>query len=517
MEEPGTQRLTNDDFRKLLSTGSKSGSSSSSAAPAASKTPSKKTSAEKQEARKKKKSFYAQHKKADETSTILSELSEKYRDRAKERREGQNDQSFDPRTSTSGYRAVAAPEMGGLDAAERRRKMIQESKFLGGDIKYTHLVKGLDYALLQKVRSEIVHQEKMQEVEMEKIVEEQLEKQEKMESREEQESDEMQVKTIMGSNILRLITLQKSKTVERNEMFNPGRMAYLVELEDENAETDIPTTIIRSKAETSNYAELNTLNSTHDIVVNKLAQIFSYLRQGGKKKNKKRDKEIFRIPEEKPSSSSTVTKASPSSSSSKPKRNKEEDSIYGDIGDYKPPSYRDKKRYDDDRDDYDHRKSSSSSSSKKKRNYFDKPLEVEEIVAPAPPKLSTQLISKLNAPEIDGYAECYPGLVEMDDAVCDSDEDADYSKMDKGNKKGPIGRWDFETQEEYSEYMSTKEALPKAAFQYGVKMSEGRKTRKNKNENQKLDQEWQKIQKIITKRKGDGSSSSGVDFKKPKH
>ena len=43
----------------------------------------------------------------------------------------------------------------GLDAAERRKQMIQESKFLGGDMEHTHLVKGLDYALLQKVRSEI--------------------------------------------------------------------------------------------------------------------------------------------------------------------------------------------------------------------------------------------------------------------------------------------------------------------------------------------------------------------------
>lgn len=59
------------------------------------------------------------------------------------------------------------------------------------------------------------------------------------------------------------------------------------------------------------------------------------------------------------------------------------------------------------------------------------------------------------------------------------------------------GRWDFDTQEEYSDYMSTKEALPKAAFQYGVKMQDGRKTRKNKtekNEKAELDREWQKIQ-----------------------
>lgn len=44
-----------------------------------------------------------------------------------------------------------------------------------------------------------------------------------------------------------------------------------------------------------------------------------------------------------------------------------------------------------------------------------------------------------------------------------------------GNKKGPIGRWDFDTAEEYSDYMNQKEALPKAAFQYGLKMADGRR------------------------------------------
>ena len=38
------------------------------------------------------------------------------------------------------------------------------------------------------------------------------------------------------------------------------------------------------------------------------------------------------------------------------------------------------------------------------------------------------------------YAECYPGLAEMDDAIGDSDDEADFSKMDLGNKKGPVGR-----------------------------------------------------------------------------
>lgn len=468
---------------------------------------------------------------------MLSELSEKYRDRAKERREGATTDftQNDARNSTSGYRAVAPEMKSGIDTAERRRQLIQESKFLGGDLQHTHLVKGLDYALLQKVRSEITHQEAIEETEMEKMVDEKIAEKllEKMEA-EKNESEESELKTILGKNIHRLISTQRSKIIERNEMFVAGRMAYLVELEDENAETDIPTTIIRSKAETQASAELNTLN-TNDIVVNKLTQIFSYLRQGGKKKNKKRDKGLFKIPEE-PSAKPSAT-----SSSSSKSRHREEDSIYGDIGDYRPSRSKEyEKRSDRDRDrdrrdrgdrrdrrhheeDYGHssKSSSSSSSSRKRNSYFDKQSEVEEaeqglINIPAPPKLSTQLITKLHANEPDSYAECYPGLQEMDDAIIDSDDEVDYSKMDKGNKKGPIGRWDFDTTEEYSEYMGSKEALPKAAFQYGLKMSDGRKTRKTKTEMQKIDQEWQKIQKIITKRKGEGGDGE-VDFKKAKN
>lgn len=116
--------------------------------------------------------------------------------------------------------------------------------------------------------------------------------------------------------------------------------------------------------------------------------------------------------------------------------------------------------------------------------------------------------------EPEGYAECYPGLEEMNDAIDDSDDEVDYSKMDLGNKKGPIGRWDFDTAEEYSDYMNQKEALPKAAFQYGVKMADGRRSRKHKDKNEKahLDREWQKIQNIIHK-----SGKGEPDYKKAKY
>lgn len=51
----------------------------------------------------------------------------------------------------------------------------------------------------------------------------------------------------MGRNIFRI--LFKSKDTGRNDLFLPGRMAYVVDLEDEYADSDVPTTTIRSKAD----------------------------------------------------------------------------------------------------------------------------------------------------------------------------------------------------------------------------------------------------------------------------
>ena len=87
------------------------------------------------------------------------ERAKKYRDRARERREiSTADDQLDisvtvnqQTTSAGNYKSVAPDIKGNFDAAARRKQQIDESKFLGGDLEHTHLVKGLDYALLQKV------------------------------------------------------------------------------------------------------------------------------------------------------------------------------------------------------------------------------------------------------------------------------------------------------------------------------------------------------------------------------
>jgi len=304
--EPASQRMTNSDFRKLMMTpragqtpalpssggentpggGAMSGGRSGGATPR-----SVRMDKGKAEERRKKKTYYAKLKKDEDDK--MAELAEKYRDRARERRDG-GEPGVVGEESTNAYRAVAPNARETHDAAERRRQMIHESKYLGGDMEHTHLVKGLDFALLQKVRSEIVSREQMEEEEEENEEEEEKEVEKKVESKKENEKKEepeedkpaVECRTVVGKNIMRLMLKPEGPKV--NELFMPGRMAYVMDLEDEG-ESDIPTTSIRSKKDVINNEQKATL-STNDIVINKLTQILSYLRAGNRTKKKKKEK-----------------------------------------------------------------------------------------------------------------------------------------------------------------------------------------------------------------------------------
>merc|ERR1712141_735907 len=137
--------------------------------------------------------------------------------------------------------------------------------FLGGDMEHTHLVKGLDFALLQKVRSELSE------------LENQTEESEKSKDKKEPQKDDVEFRTSFGKKIYGAVF--SSHVPEKNELFVPGRMAYIFDVEDEFAESDIPTTVIRSKADCPVLENQSTV-TTNDIVINKLTQILSYLRQG---------------------------------------------------------------------------------------------------------------------------------------------------------------------------------------------------------------------------------------------
>ncbi|KAI1902946.1 hypothetical protein AGOR_G00021570 [Albula goreensis] len=521
-------KLTNEDFRKLLMTPRATPSSAPPSKSRHHEMPREYNEDEDPAARRrKKKSYYA--KLRQQELERERELAEKYRDRARERRDGINKDYEETEliSTTANYRAVGPTAEADKSAAEKRRQLIQESKFLGGDMEHTHLVKGLDFALLQKVRAEITSKEKEEEDMMEKV--------QKEVKKDEDPEQKIEFKTRLGRNIYRI--LFKSRQTERNELFLPGRMAYVVDLEDEYADTDIPTTLIRSKADCPTMEAQTTL-TTNDIVISKLTQILSYLRQGTRnKKMKKKEKGVQGKLDERKAPEADM-------------------SIFDDIGDYipaasKPVREKEKERYrEKERErerEREREKERDREEEKRRHSYFEKPRAEDEAMeiekGPGSVKDQIKLINEkfsgAAAAQWQGqdttagacreekqqlgdffgmsnsYAECYPAT--MDDLAVDSDEEVDYSKMDQGNKKGPLGRWDFDTQEEYSDYMNNKEALPKAAFQYGIKMSEGRKTRRFKETNEKaeLDRQWKKISAIIEKRKK--LEADGVEVKRPKY
>eukprot|EP00057_Strongylocentrotus_purpuratus_P029213 XP_011683687.1 PREDICTED: protein Red isoform X4 [Strongylocentrotus purpuratus] len=590
-DDSGLQKLSNDDFRKLLMTPRDTpGEAPPSSKPTQQKPLVKDYNEEDdpRARRRKKKSYYAKLKKQEMERE--AELAEKYRDRANERREGKTDyDETEIVSTTANYKAVAPNAPADSAASNRRKQLIDESKYLGGDMEHTHLVKGLDYALLHKVRAEINTKERE--------VEDVLESTYQSKPKEVDAEENIQFKGRLARNIYRNVF--KMHQPQRNESFLPGRMAYQVDLDDDFVETDIPTTVMRSKADCPTVESQATL-TTNDIVINKLTQILSYLRQGQRGKKLKK-KEKGKLKDDKMDKSHAG-----------------DDNIFGDLVNYHPsynkpkeqPKPRDKDRERErdrdrgrDRDrpsrDYerprdserdrdrdrdrnrdrdrdrqrtdrgrDYRDSERDRDRKPRSSYFEKPKDADEDFdkPPSADKLLQSISEKFGKPppekedesrfragwenedkaqqardrgialtgegdkgknkqgkkgaNFDSYFECYPGAMETADALDDSDDDVDYSKMDQGNKKGPVGRWDFDTNEEYSDYMNQKEALPKAAFQFGIKTSEGRKTRRThpeKNEKAALDREWQKISQIIAKRKETGEGRRPVDSKRPKY
>lgn len=518
----------------------------------------------------------------------------KYRDRAKERREDQNPDY--EATELGSFHAVAPPGTVDIRAADAHKLSIEKSKYLGGDVEHTHLVKGLDYALLNKVRSEIDKKPDGGDDADGK-------------SRASMEDQQMSFRTQIAKSVYKWTV--KPQTINKsNEMFLPGRMAFIFNMEG-GYSNDIPTTLHRSKADCPVPEEMVTV-SVDGSVLDRIAKIMSYLRLGSsgkvlKKKKKERDVKVkFAAAgieydeEDKPSKPNGGGMSKNQTESefvplpppplrknhfdSREKqgptvaRAEEEDIFVGEGVDYAIPG-KDLSQSPLSED------MEESPRNKSKTSYFAEPAYgpvqpsglpqewqgtngydamqaqalaagyqgewqdyqyAEQLAYPdqyLQPNMQTyeveadlnilqdprfmtqeekdrglgsvfkrddqrlQQLREKDAREKDpnfiseSYSECYPGYQEYNREIVDSDDEDDLSKMDMGGRaKGRLHRWDFETEEEWATYNEQKEAMPKAAFQFGVKMQDGRKTRKQ-NRDQKLNNELHQINKILARKK----------------
>ncbi|KAL6725353.1 hypothetical protein Aduo_007412 [Ancylostoma duodenale] len=506
------RNLRNEDFRKLLNAPKKPAAET----PASGETSHSFTHRHQAKPDKKKGGGGHKHKKEkvehNEDEANLKEILKNYRDRALERRLKGNDDNDEIVKLAAAYRAMPGDARAVTDKANLRRQAIEESKYLGGDMEHTHLVKGLDYSLLNKVRSEI----NKSQAEVEAVDELELAYDQKGVEAVEKMSDNKMVRAMHR-------ILFKNELPLRNELFGKGRMAYVVDMEDEDAE--IPTTLLRSLHDCPK-AESNANINANNMLISKLTQVLSYLRSDHKKKKKPDMTEE----EAKKYQSQSIYD---NESEYVPKRDKDRDRKDKDRDQRKDRNYFDSKddrykrddrdRRDRDRDrrggrDFDRRdrdrdrdrdrerdreKERERDKDRKEREERDKEKRLEE-----------KMEKRRKEAEGGGYDECYPGGMAEMGGGWDSDEE-DLTMMDMGSKKSTIKRWEFDNDDDYEKFQGSREAMPKAAYQYGVKTGDGRKTRKSVDVNKKIDKELNQITKLIEKRKS--GLEEDRDYKRPKY
>ncbi|PIO62553.1 RED-like protein region [Teladorsagia circumcincta] len=301
--------------------------------------------------------------------------------------------------------------------------------------------------------------------------------------------------------------LFKNELPLRNELFGKGRMAYVVDMEDEEA--DIPTTLLRSVHDCPK-AESNANINANNMLISKLTQVLSYLRSDHKKKKKPDMTEEEAKKYQSQSIYDNETEYAPKRDKDKDRRDKDRDQKkdrnYFESKDDRAKRD-DRERRDKDRDrrhdrrdrdrdvkdkdrERDREKERERDKERKEREERDKEKRLEE-----------KMEKRRKEAEGGGYDECYPGGMAEMGGGWDSDEE-DLTMMDMGAKKSTIKRWEFDNDDDYEKFQGSREAMPKAAYQYGVKTGDGRKTRKSVDVNKKIDKELNQITKLIEKRKG---------------
>ncbi|KIY93561.1 hypothetical protein MNEG_14402 [Monoraphidium neglectum] len=202
----------------------------------------------------------------------------KYRDRAKERRDGSN-ADYEDAEAELAARGIRPEALGGLSIAD--------TKFLGGDMAHTHLVKGLDYALLQQER---IKQQKQQQHDPAAAAAPGRAK--------EQPASFVtpQGRALHAALFSQPTARQRAAAVR--EMFLPRRLAFVYDFEGTEeggggAGSELPTTLRRSQADCPPPPDLLPA-SADGVLLGRVARVCAYISahlmgKGGQRKPKKKE------------------------------------------------------------------------------------------------------------------------------------------------------------------------------------------------------------------------------------
>ncbi|ORY46473.1 hypothetical protein BCR33DRAFT_715546 [Rhizoclosmatium globosum] len=581
--------LSQDDFRKLLQT---------PRAPSASDTKPKEAKFAKPHPKKPASEFARpvprkfQKKQEANTDQNADDSGSKFRDRASERRQGINPDYKDSEDILA--RLTAAEEKEG-DIKDIKSVIYEQSKYLGGDVTHTHLVKGLDFALLKKVRSELQKDHKTEEQEAEDFLDSVADTSKATPASATAPIEPPRFLSSFAERIHAAAFLSKTSLPPKNELFREGRMAFCWDLRGGD---DIPTNIIRSKADIKDEMKSSTADS--EVVIGKIVEILASVRfgtrtkegmtVGEKKALKKKEREEKEAAEQKKRelesgmdiegaiieddgedifaeagrdySLEVVDKSTgerfkampqkpetagsgpikPTSYFAKPVIESDDEGDSTSVMDIVPASMSQENEDDDDMfADLDETSKPKSKTTTVSTSATPANAALSSLLSTSAAMLNTlqgagtaeklltqehHALAKTKKPAglslsrlASNYGEEDPEFdryYDSDDQDEEEEAAADASQLDlgiKNRKKTQMKRYDFETEEEFQAYKESQVVMPKSAFQFGVKSSDGRKNRKEMqasrgagsssgNQDQKLDKEMKQLDKMMGEKYG---------------
>ncbi|KAJ1910553.1 hypothetical protein H4219_006180 [Mycoemilia scoparia] len=256
----------------------------------------------------------------------------KYRDRAAERRKGVNKDYAESEMIMDQLNKAAAtpfigtqeqrPEGPQLQYVIDKRQLYEQSKHLGGDEEYTHLVKGLDFKLLEKERVKRNFREggSVDQNSWEDDMDVLLERSEAGVTKNNAGSgnsnkngsdgfkklnlDINMAKTDLGKNIIKSLSKisivneneakRKSNLPKQNVLFYPGYLYYSFDIVDptdkmlsdcgKGGQWYIPTAVIRNQADAKKIADNNAatyrrIDDSEKMILNKIIESFRRTRE----------------------------------------------------------------------------------------------------------------------------------------------------------------------------------------------------------------------------------------------
>ncbi|KAF1336584.1 Transmembrane protein, partial [Globisporangium splendens] len=283
-------------------------------------------------------------------------LSKKPKAKGKKKKKEQPSDETRKSTDATGYRDRAAERRQGLhtdmiSADEYAHFDAEQTKFLGGDMEHTHLVKGLDFALLAQLKRE-----------KEKLLQATQQAKTSSTARLEVQAAQQQsaekpitFKSRMGrlvyfhavQSTTMSTMLQQSGAQRKSEHFLPGRMYYAFNLASTELES-VPTIVQRSKDDCPSVDELVS-GIVDELVISKVGDALNSSKRLGTKKLRKKEKtkddgdDVDNHEGLNEDENSTAVKASNSGAGGAAVDDDDDEDIFPDVGEYVPIDQRDEK------------------------------------------------------------------------------------------------------------------------------------------------------------------------------